>query len=198
MASSVILQAWRMDAATIAHPGDHGRLVVGDPVLHAVAQGAGDHVGIFDESLRRGANRPAAFVFQCLGKIPVIQRHKGNNVCIQKTIHQPAVEVHSLLIDLAASQRQNPRPGDRKAVGLQSQLFHQTNVFFPQTVVVICHIAGIVVADLSGGVREAVPGRFAFAVLVPGTFDLVGSGGRSPDEVLRKDNFVCHQFSMID
>ncbi len=127
----VILQAWRMNAGAIAHPGNYRRFIVCDPVIDAVAQSAGDHIGIFDKSLSGGADRPAAFLLQHLGQIPVIQGDEWNNVCIEKTIHQPAVEVHSLLIDLAPSLGQDPRPGDGKAIGFQPQLLHQTDVFFP-------------------------------------------------------------------
>ncbi len=122
----------------------------------------------------------------------MIERDERNNVCIQETIHQPAIEVHSLLIDLAAPGRQNPRPGNGKAVSLQPQLLHQADIFFPQAIMIVCHIPGIVVPDFSWGMCEPVPGRFSLAVPVPGAFDLVGSGRRTPDKIFRKVDFVCH------
>ena len=46
------------------------------------------------------------------------------------------------------------------------------------------NVARGVVFDLSGRVAEAIPNRFAFAVLVPGAFDLVGRGRRAPEKVV--------------
>src|SRR5262245_41397163 len=39
---------------------------------------------------------------------------------------------------------------------------------------------------------EAVPGRFTFAMLIPGAFYLVGCSCRSPDKIFREVDFVCH------
>ena len=36
----VVTNAGRVDAHAVAHPGNHGRLVVGDPILDTVAQRA--------------------------------------------------------------------------------------------------------------------------------------------------------------
>ena len=46
------------------------------------------------------------------------------------------------------------------------------------------HVAGVAILDFAGSVREAVPDRFALAVFVPRAFDLIGGGGRAPEEIL--------------
>src|SRR5260370_31140961 len=43
-------------------------------------------------------------------------------------------------------------------------------------------IAGRGAFHHAGSMREAVPDGFALAVFVPGAFDLIGSGGSSPDK----------------
>ena len=38
---------------------------------------------------------------------------------------------------------------------------------------IVCDIAVIVILDVTGGMREAVPSGFAFAVFIPRAFDLI-------------------------
>jgi hypothetical protein len=47
------------------------------------------------------------------------------------------------------------------------------------------------VFDFAGSVGEAVPDGFAFAVFLPGAFDLVGGGGGAPVEIVGKRNAWC-------
>jgi hypothetical protein len=48
------------------------------------------------------------------------------------------------------------------------------------------NVAGVCALHFAGGVREAVPDGFALAVFAPGAFDLIGGGGRSPNEFVGK------------
>jgi hypothetical protein len=75
---------------------------------------------------------------------------------------------------------------------LQADLLHQADVFFPEPVMVIGDVAGVVVPDFAGCVCKAIPDGFAFAVFIPGAFDLVGGGCRAPQEIVWKDDFAGH------
>ena len=48
------------------------------------------------------------------------------------------------------------------------------------------YVTGVAILDFARSMREAVPDRFALAVLFSRAFDLVGGGGRAPEEILRE------------
>ena len=52
-------------------------------------------------------------------------------------------------------------------------------------VVVVGHVTGVAAGHLAGRVAERVPDRRRTAVFRDGALDLVGRGGRAPDEVRR-------------
>src|SRR3990172_2051252 len=111
---------------------------------------------------------------------------------LKQTIDQTAVKIQTLLIHFSASGWQNAWPGDRESIGLQSELLHQRDILFPETVMNVGHVTVVIVLDLSGRVCEAVPGGFTLAVLVPCTLDLIRGRSRTPDEVFRKSDLVFH------
>src|SRR5262245_27222884 len=51
---------------------------------------------------------------------------------------------------------------------------------------VVGNVAGIVILDLARRVRVGIPNRWAFAVLVPGTLNLIRGGSGAPEESLGK------------
>ena len=59
---------------------------------------------------------PAPLVFQCLGKVPVVQGHDGANIIFTEFVYQSVVKIQTLLIELARALRKYPRPGDGQAV----------------------------------------------------------------------------------
>jgi hypothetical protein len=59
---------------------------------------------------------------------------------------------------------------------------HESDVFAVAVVVVAGDVGVGAVFDFAWGMGKAIPDGFAFAILVPGTFDLVGGGGGSPVE----------------
>src|SRR5262249_5026455 len=101
-------------------------------------------------------------------------------------VDEAPVEVEALLIRLAGSLREDPRPRDREPVGVRADLAHQRDVFLVAVVVVVGDVAVLVVVDVSRRVGERVPDRRALAVLVPGAFDLVRRRGDAPVEPVRK------------
>src|SRR5215216_3167758 len=187
-----IFEPWRVDAHAISHPCNDSRLIVSDPVLDAVTQRTGDEIGVFHKCFSRGAGGPSAFLFQQLGQVPVKESDKRLDICVKQSIYKFAVEIQTLLIDFTASRREDARPRDREAIGLETQLLHQPDIFFPEAIMIVGHIAGIVVSDLAGCVSKAIPRGLALAVLVPRAFDLIRSGCGSPEKILRENNFICH------
>ncbi len=136
----IIFQTRRVDSRPVAHPSHHGRFVVRDPVLDPVAECTRNDIGVIHERFRRGTDCPAPLVFQCLRQVPVIERYERLDARFEQTIHQFAVEIKTFLINLTASGGQDAGPRDRKAIGLQADLLHQADVFFPAVVVVIRHL----------------------------------------------------------
>ncbi|MOA14683.1 hypothetical protein D3C78_1348020 [compost metagenome] len=95
----------------------------------------------------------------------------------QQFINQLAVEVQPGSVDLASAIGQHPRPGNGKAIGLQPQLGKQFHVLAKAMIVIAGHL------KVGGAWRmiEHIYNRRAFAIFVPGPFDLIG-GGRSPPQ----------------
>src|SRR5690606_17249014 len=95
----------------------------------------------------------------------------------------PVVEVEALLVRLARAFRKDARPADGEAIGVGADVvLHQRNVFLVPVIVIVGDVAGVAVLDVAGRVRVRVPDRLALAVLVPRALDLIGRGGRAPEE----------------
>ncbi len=164
----------------MAQEADAPRLVVGDPVGDAVAQGSADHVGVLHKRLGRGPRRPAAGVLERLGQVPVVEGGKGGDAGLQQPVDQPPVEVQAGLVDSTAAVGQDARPGDGEAIGAQAERLHQGDVFRPAVVVVAGDVAVAAVDDVARRVAEAVPDRLAPPVFVPRPLDLIGASRRAP------------------
>jgi hypothetical protein len=157
-------------------------LVVGDPVLHAIAQVLDHHLHVFAERVRRRPRGPAARFLQALREVPVEEGRVGDDARFQQGVHQPAVEVEALLVHGAAPFGQDARPGDREAIGLEAELLHEGDVFAPPVIVVAGHVARGPVADPARRAAEPVPDGLPASVPVRGALDLIGGGGGAPDE----------------
>src|SRR5215212_6919827 len=119
-----ICESWSVHTHAISQPGYNSRFVMSDPILDAVTERTTDEIRVFHECVDCGTYRPAALILQFLRQVPVVERHEGRHICFKQTIHQLAIEIQSLLIDLAAPPGQHTRPRNGKAIGLQAQLFH--------------------------------------------------------------------------
>ena len=73
-ASSSLGSSRSVHAQPVAEPRDHPRLVLRDPVAHAIAEPGGDDLGVLRERLDRVARRPAAAVLERLRQVPVVER----------------------------------------------------------------------------------------------------------------------------
>src|SRR5262245_13415900 len=88
---------------------------------------------------------------------------------------------------MACPVGKDTRPRDGEPIRIRADVsFHHRDVLFVSVVVVVRNVAGVAVLDLPWGVCVRVPYRFAFAVLVPCTFDLVRRCGRAPEKSVWK------------
>src|SRR5262249_49689841 len=86
----------------------------------------------------------------------------------------------------AGALGEDPRPGDREAVGGGADRLHQRDVLLIPVVVVVRHIAGVAVLDLAWRVGKGVPDRRPLAVLVPRALDLIRGRRHTPVEAVGK------------
>ena len=114
-----VVHGRRMKAQQMPKERHHQRLVVRNPMMHAITQPLGHDVRVLSKGVAGVAVHPAARVLQWLGQVPVIERGVGVDLGGQQFIDQPIIKVQTSLVDLAPPGGQNARPGDGKAVGFQ-------------------------------------------------------------------------------
>ena len=95
-------------------------------------------------------------------------------------------KIETLAVHTARALRQDAGPGQRKAVGLQAQLFHQGDVLFPTHVVIAGRFAASPLFNDPRDLAEFVPNRFAPAVSLGMAFNLISGRSRAPQEIFRK------------
>ena len=78
----------RVEADPMSQKGENGRLIVGRPALHTVAQCLCNDIGVLSESIHHSALAPAAFAFQRPGIVPVVQCCQRCNTGLQQTVYQ--------------------------------------------------------------------------------------------------------------
>ena len=108
---------------------------------------------------------------------------EGPDARFQELVDEAVVEVEAGCVDGAGRARDDARPGDREAEGVEPELPHQRDVLRIAVVEVARDLAVVAGADLAGRRAEPVPDALAASVLGRRPFDLVGRGGRTPDEV---------------
>ena len=184
-----------VDARDIPEPRRAERLVVGCPVLNAVAEPAGDGLDVGDEGVGRVADRPAAGVLEGLRQVPVVERREGADPGGEQVVDEAVVEVEAGGVDPAAALGQHPWPGDREAERVQPELAHQRDVLGIPVVEVARDRARVAVAHLALAGGEGVPDAHAAPVLLGRALDLVGGGRRPPQEVAGKVSVSGHSAS---
>ena len=113
--------ARRMDAVEMAEPDRAPGLVEGRHRIEPVAE-AGDHrLGIALVGIGRRARRPAAVAHQRQRQVPVVERREGLDVARLAAIDEAVVEIEPLFVDRAGAFRNDARPGDREAIGLDAE-----------------------------------------------------------------------------
>ncbi len=162
--------------------GHHLRLVQRDPAGHPVAERLRADRGVVGEAPGGVAHRPAAFVLELLGKVPVVEGDGGRDAMLAEFVEHRAVVVEARLAGGAAPARLDPRPGDGEPVGPQAERGHQRDVLAVPVVGVAGDVARVPAADLARRMAEGVPDRGALAVCARRSLDLVSGRRRAPDE----------------
>src|SRR5690606_19684880 len=73
----------------------------------------------------------------------------------------------------------------REAVGLQSELGHERDIFRVPVIVIACHVAVLGADHGTGHAAECVPDRVRTTILVSGALDLIGGSGCAEEHVVR-------------
>ena len=170
----------------VPDPRDDPRLVVRDPVRDAVAEPTGNRFDVLGEGVHGVANRPAAGILDHLRRVPVEERHVRHDAVAEQLVDETIVEVEAGVVHGAAPVRDHPRPRDREAERVQTELAHQRDVVAIPVVEVARDRARIAVPHLARCRGEPVPDALAATVFVRRTLDLVRRGRGPPDEVRRE------------
>ena len=177
-----VSQARRVPALEIADPGRAARLVDRDPVFDPVPEDPGHQRGVVGEPFSGLPRRPAAPVLQGLRQVPVVKRREGSDARLQQRVHEPVVEGEARPVDRPVAVRDDPRPRDREAVGIDAEVLHDPDVPGPAMVEVARDVAGVPAAGFARSVGEGVSDRRGPAVLAGRPFDLVRRGRYAPGE----------------
>ena len=180
-----VSQAGRVPPLEVPDPRGAARLVQRAPVLDPVPEQAGHRRGVVGEAGGGLPRRPAAPVLQRLRQVPVVQRRERGDARPQQRVHQAVVVREAGLVDRPGAVGHDPRPGDREAVGVDAELFHDPEVFGPPVVVIAGDVPRVPAGHLAGGMGEGVPDRGGPAVFADRSFDLVGRGRYAPGEASR-------------
>ena len=187
----------RVLARPVPEPRGDPRLVVRDPVGDAVAEPLRDCFGVPDERFRGRARGPAALVLERLRQIPVVQGRERRHPLLEQLVDEPVVEVEPRLVHLAAPFREDARPRDREAEGVEPELAHQPDVVGEAVVEVARDRAALAVPHLPRRRTEPIPDALAAAVLVDGAFDLVRRGRGAPGEIGWKRGLLGHAACLL-
>jgi len=175
-----------VNTPAIAEKREDPRLIENAPVRNAVAEGANGHVNIVGEAGGEIAIGPAAGVFQFLRKVPMVEGAERTDFWFMESVGGTLVVFGARGIGRAGTVGLDAWPGDGKTVTGQVQGFKKSDVFLIAMIGITGNVACGSALHFAGSVREAVPDGFALAVFGPGTFDLIGGGGGTPNKIVGK------------
>src|SRR6185437_12261422 len=141
-----------------------------------------DERGVVGEPAADVAVHPAALVLQRARQVPVIERGVGLEATLQHAVYEPVVEVDASLVDGSGAFGEQPRPGEREAVGLEAAVADQVEVARPAMIVVVRLVAIVGALHVAWGRRKGVPDAGTAAVALP-ALDLIGGGGHAKGEI---------------
>jgi hypothetical protein len=114
----------------------------------------------------------------------VVEGHVGGDVVLEELIDETIVESDASRLDGSESVRNDPAPGCGEAVSGYPGTCHEIYILGVPVVVIAGYVAGAAIVNASGFPDEAIPNRFAFAVLVPSPLYLIGRSGHTEDEIV--------------
>ncbi|MNH06846.1 hypothetical protein D3C79_662250 [compost metagenome] len=101
----------------------------------------------------------------------------------QQFVDKFAVEADPGFVHLSPPLRQQPRPGDRKSIGLHAQFGHQRHVFPEAMIVIDRHVAVGALIGSTGQMGKQIPVGQALAVGIMAALNLIRRGRRAPEEI---------------
>ena len=169
-----------VDADRVPEEGRDDRLVDRHPHRDPVGQPSGDESGVVAQALGGLAGHPAPLRLEGRRQVPVVERGEGSDPRLAQGVDRPVVEVEADRVGRAVTRRLDARPGDRKAVGIDTKAAQQVDVLVPAVVAVAGDGTRRPVGDRAGPVAEVVPDAAATTTGGHTPFDLV-AGGRGAD-----------------
>ena len=146
----------------------------------------GEDMGVVCEPLWTVGVEPSALLLQCLGVVEVEDGGERSNLCREKAIDEAVVVGERFPIRLSGPLRQDARPAEGEAVGVEPHLAHVADVLGVAMVLVGGDKVGTSVFDGSGSGLEGLKDGAATAVSVERALDLNGGGRGSPEEASRE------------
>jgi hypothetical protein len=148
-----------------------------------VAEVMGDERGIVGEPAGDVAVHPAALVLQGAGQIPVVERRERLQPALEHAVDQAIVEIDTGLVDFAGPVRDQPRPGDREAVGVEAAVADQIEILAASGCNGRSGVGAVIGASSRCRASWRTCPRCRTAAIGLAALDLVGGGGRAEDEV---------------
>ena len=149
-----------------------------------IAQSLGHDFGVLREPISTFPVQPTTFLEDFGGEIPVVQRDPRRDVVREQGVDQSVVEREPFLVDSTSAVGKNPGPGQRQAVGLETNLTHERDVFFEAVVVVTRHSATVTLLHGIRTVAIIIPDTRLPPSLTGGTFDLIRGRGSAPHKIV--------------
>ena len=178
--------ARRMHTRAVAQPHAALRLVEGKVIFYTSLKVRRHRGSVHGKGPGGVGVQPAALILQCLGQVPVVERHIRLDARRQQRVHKPVVPGKASRVHRAGACRENARPGDGKPVGLQVQGFHQLHILGPAVVAVAGDVAGVAALGLARRMAEGIPDGRPTPVLKRAALYLIGCGSRTPNKFLWK------------
>ena len=111
-----IANARRVNPRDVAKEGEHPRFVEHHPVLYAVTKRLDARLSVGREVTDNFAIRPASFVLERLGQVPVVQRRERPDAVREQLVDQTVVVIEARLVQLPFAFGKDAGPGDAEAV----------------------------------------------------------------------------------
>src|SRR5271157_4604668 len=122
---------------------------------------------------------------------------QGTNARVMKFVGEALVIIQTFFVWLADAVGLNARPGNRKTIALEIEVFSDGDILPVAVVGIAGDVAGVRAFDQAGRVRETVPDGFPFAVFLPRAFNLISRRGSTPQEALPGLNWSERGLGMV-
>ena len=178
--------AGRVLPLLVPQGADAPGLVVGGPVLDAVAQPRGDRLCVLREGGGGIAHGPSPPVLKRLREIPVIEGDEGSDAGFEQGIDKSVVEVEPRGVHHALTGGHDSGPGDGESIGADPETAQEIDIFTPAVEVIAGYRGVGAVGDVAGVQRIPVPDRLAAPPVPDSSLNLLRGGGDTPKKPVGK------------